>query len=155
MEKEEKIEDVKGYHRTCWGMTSEEIIEIFPSTIRKLEKRENYKDSYAAYAIPEVSIGGFDATVEFQMSSVTDRLQQVLVRFAEPALFETGFQALMQMLADKYGTPAIQNGSETDATAIWRFPTTTIELKYLNLPSVWKFLTIRYFASVDDGSDLI
>jgi hypothetical protein len=147
-------QDVKGYANSRWGMTSAEIISQFQPKIENLAERIAYQGFYAEQTLRNVSIGGFNATIIFQMRSQTECLGQVLVEFDELPSMDAVFQILEQMLIAKYGIFTLQSDDLMHSCRTWRFPTTTIELSFSDI-TVMKMVSIRYFETSDDGGSMI
>ncbi len=157
-----QLKDVEGWSKARWGMTEEEILKAFTGEAKQLEKRENYKNAYATVGIDDIEIGGAKYKVRFLMDNYKNTLRQVLIKTKDenPAGAEVWFKSLEQMLVEKYGQPSYKDEKrEPDRrisrtvvlegsvklTTAWNFPTTIIELSYLEIRSInSRILTISY-----------
>lgn len=139
--------DVEGWSKAQWGMTEEQILEIFKGEVVRLDKVEFYENWYASIGINNLEIGGDKFYVHFLMNKKKKTLQQVNIIAKEEALqgIEVVFEFLEQLLVEKYGKPSFKNEEEYKGRVIWNFPTTVIELSYLVISEInFKKLTIIY-----------
>lgn len=160
----EEPKDVNGWASARWGMTNEAILETFPGQAKRLEKRDQYKGTPPAYAevgIEDFEILGQRYKIRFQMDQETDRLISILIQFQDTknAGARVHFSSLEKALTEKYGRAIYRDEKETpdrriggvllegSATwsAMWKFPSTVIELRYLELRSIkLHHLTVKY-----------
>lgn len=130
--------DVAGWQKARWGMTASELEDAFDGTLERLPGRWQYGGAYAEHAIFDVEIGGLFFAAYFQMNNETGRLQQVLLERRQNQATPAAFDVLMDEMISTYGEPVadcITPGPDGDLMAadlVWRFPTTTIHLGFLD-----------------------
>lgn len=139
--------DISGYLGTRWGMTHAEICKVFGKDLCRLSEREDFKGFYADHFLPSVEIGEINFEAIFQVSSKTDGLAQVLLRknadSRDPEV--ANYQTVQAVLTRQYGPARISTVESPDNPETqWVFPTTTIGLRLLYVPSVLSLLTISY-----------
>ncbi|HEU0144469.1 MAG TPA: hypothetical protein VFQ47_06770, partial [Nitrososphaera sp.] len=157
-----KQNDVLGWQDARWGMTEADIVRTFGSSLKKLPKRDLYKNAYVDYVIPDLKLNRENFTVHLQMDAKTNRLVQILIRLDQmesDSPRNDAFLGLEELLSQKYGTPSYKKDEMEYLilrTRQWTFSTTIIELSYSYVKSISSStLTIRYFpASASDANKL-
>ena len=125
--------DLPGWEAARWGMTAEEIEQAFAGKAIHLGGRLDYHEAYAELGVPEVELGGLDFALYFQMSTATDRLQQVLLEHRKTASAEAT-AAVREALERRFGPPtALCRDRNGQRSYRWRFPTTTLHLSAFDL----------------------
>jgi hypothetical protein len=151
--------DVIGWQQSWWGMTDEELVQVFGNNLKKLPKRGLYHGMYANYAIENYRVGTDVLRVVFQMNNKTRRLAQVLIsseEFPTDSVYLSAFERLEELLSQKYGPVRYKqdkNESLVRRERQWVFPTTTIELSYVFIPGVSNSVTIRYFPTASSDAN--
>lgn len=136
-----EIDDLPGWRAARWGMAERAISEAFGGRLRRLSGRQMFGDAYADLALPGVEIGGEPFTAFFQMNAATDRLQQVLLRRMRRQPSEQSRRSILSALRDEYGPESLlctvpkAGGGELVVEHIWRFPTTTVHVSFLDFYS--------------------
>lgn len=149
--------DVFGWNKSRWGMTEEEILETFKSQAERLDKMETYqggyKNYYALIGIDNFDILGDNYKIRFLMDE-SKTLAKVLIKVEGDDPSETRYRILEQLLVEKYGPPSYKyEGKEstelihsiTSITMSWNFPSTIIEIKYVEITGIVRDLTISYY----------
>jgi len=125
--------DPPGWEGARWGMTAAEIEHAFAARAVRLRGRLDYHKAYANLGIPEVELGGLVFSLYFQMSTATDRLQQVMLEHRKTASAEAT-AGVLQAMERRFGPPtAICRGRSGQQEYRWRFPTTTLHLTAFDL----------------------
>lgn len=128
--------DVPGWSNTRWGMTEDEIKEIFKDKIVKLENIQHYANDkeYASIGLKDVEIIGAKFNVFFVMDQDTKKLVKVVIRHAEQFSVVIMFKLLEVELMKKYGPPFYKDttseGDKVELFTMWNFPSTQIQLYY-------------------------
>lgn len=150
--------DVKGWGKTKWGMTDEEIRAALGNQV------EPYPDNYEYYKvhidlwIPSIDIGKNPYEVRFEMDNGTDKLilvwitpnRNVVPRYAYEYLFES----LEEQLIQKYGASNVQKNQEDNFTIRerkWSFPSTSIKLYYSKGPGIGPMLNLFYSQNKEEN----
>lgn len=138
-------DDVPGWDAARWGMTRAQLEEAFGDRVNVLSGRWLYGGAYAELSVTEVLVGDLTFAAYLQMDRENDRLRQVLLERrrvgATPAIFER----LIDGLEETYGEPSQicaqdqTGGQPLDYQLIWRFPTTTIHVKFLDFSTTAVF----------------
>ena len=164
-----KQNDVLGWQGSRWGMTEMDIVRTFGASLKKLSKRNLYKNRYVDYVIPNLNLNKEIFTVHFQMDARTNRLIQILISLDQRESDSPRndiFLGLEEILSQKYGTPSYKKDKEDKIGSFltirerqWSFPSTIIELNYdysKNYNGIFSIdVTIRYFpASLSDANKL-
>lgn len=126
--------DIKGWNKTKWGMTFDNVIELYPG----IEKKNNDL-KLANYQIDK---DDFDVFFKFD----NNILKEVRLICSHAALLQ--FTRFEQLLTEKYGQPVTKNespkGRYIDKNTFWLLPSTKIELAYINIFSYGPVLNIIY-----------
>ena len=155
--------NVIGWNNIRWGMTEAELKRRFGGILSKydMERFEAFRVDHYLKDIPYFSLE-FD--VIFQMSKSDGRLAQVLIDgVGKP--HRGDFEAIYATMRRIYGEPSSRENYLTDTDvyfgidpaaniykkAMWRFPTTTIQLTVLTGPAFFLetkgWLYVRYYPS--------
>jgi hypothetical protein len=160
-----QTKDVEGWNKARWGMTENEVLKVFEGKATAIEKPvkckglSNQWDAYALVVLDEIEIDKDKYTVKFVFDGNDKKLIAVIVSTKDERPSESQFLSLEQMLTEKYGSPSftkddrepdkrlssgvILEGSDLLNRA-WNFPSTIIELRYLDLKVTSRLLNIRY-----------
>ncbi|HEX7966726.1 MAG TPA: hypothetical protein VF502_00800 [Stellaceae bacterium] len=133
-------DDLPGWDRTRWGMTSPEIVQLYPERAVKLSGRIDFYRLYTDVALRHERFAGYDFTVYFQMDDKTGRLAQVLLerrrQYATPAVWGDVLAALDRTFGaatqscERRGNPLA--GKPQINERIWSLPTTTVYASYID-----------------------
>lgn len=155
--------NVVGWNNIRWGATEAQLKRLFGGALEKYDAQtfEAYRADYYLKGVRYFSMG-FD--VIFQVSKSNGRLAQVLIDgVGKPSRGD--FAALYATMRRIYGEPTSRENYLTDSEAyfgvdpaaniykkaIWRFPTTTIQLTVLTGPAFFRatkgWLYLRYYPS--------
>lgn len=135
-DEQNNAKDVPGWNNTRWGMTEDEIKEIFKDKIVKLDTVEHYGNlkQYSSIGLKDIEIINTKFNVFFVMDEDTKKLVKVVLRHAEPFSIVFMFKLLEAELMKKYGPPFYRDTtSESDKVelfAMWNFPSTQFRLYY-------------------------
>lgn len=121
-------------------MTVAEIDALYGSRLRILDPPLRYGGAYVSRALPGAALGGDAYLAQFQMNGRTGRLQQVLLDRRGAGVTPKAFAAALGALESRYGAPTLVCDSPRSGTGtspvererVWRLPTTTIHLSYLD-----------------------
>jgi len=125
--------DIKGWSNTTWGMTEENLLQIFDGKIIDTKDKSSHDGIYSNLKLTMFNIEDVYFDVYFEMGEKDNRLRSVRLAcdFAAP----TYYSQFEQLLTDKYGQPSTkdksQNEWETKKNASWLLPSTKIELKLI------------------------
>lgn len=130
--------DLQGWRGARWGMTADQLTEIFGSDLKHLPGRWDLGSAYADKALFEAEVGGLGFTVFFQMNKQNHRLQQVLLERRANQVTPKVYDAVLAALAEAYGPPEQHcierhpDGPPRRLSLRWRFPTTTLQVTWLD-----------------------
>jgi hypothetical protein len=151
--------DVQGWNKTKWGMTDEQIrTELIGNRVEPYTETEKFKDFRVNLWIKNLEIDDYQYEVLFQMDDLTNQLSRVLIRPSENKEIYVKFKSLDQMLMEKYGLPNDKDDHYSwyiqTYKHLWKFPTTTIELRYseLKIPKVESILSLTYHPSTNEDN---
>jgi hypothetical protein len=147
--------DVKGWAKTTWGMSQQEIIKLYPEA-KPLKKGEGY--------MVDVCIGNNRCDVF--LTTTGNKLREVTIHVPRDAAREELYEEFKKSLSAKYGLPTFSNRVpgplSYKLSSTWTFPSTTIELEYLkldgrpvgNMPRIKDFnaLSIKYRPNVSNDN---
>lgn len=135
-----KPKDAYGWDKLKWGMTAEEVQSILGKKVKKRNTRHDEKDNmYSNLQLRGIKIANSEFRASLWMGEDTKTLKRIVfVPEGQPAKYEwaEAFIELESYLVKKYGLPDIEKTSNdpgTSADRKWNFPTTQIELSYLNI----------------------
>lgn len=137
--------DVPGWDAARWGMTGPELEEALGDAVAPLSGRWLYGGAYAELTVPRVLLGGLGFAAYLQMDRRSDRLRQVLMERRRTGATPAVFERLIDELEERYGAPSLvctqakRGGQPLDYEMIWRFPTTTIHVKFLDFSTTAVF----------------
>lgn len=138
-------EDVRGWDEARWGMTRAQLEQVLGERATVLSGRWLYGGAYAELIVADVALAGIDFTAFLQMDSESDRLRQVLLERRRVGATPEAFERLVGAMEARYGAPsqvcaqAKTGGQPLDYQMIWRFPTTTIHVKFLDFSTTAVF----------------
>ncbi len=149
--------DVPGWQAARWGMSEPEVVKAFNGAAKQIGfplNRRSYGDGVANYGVPDLVIEGLPFHSEF----VVDR-NGFLVRVAIKAAgnpSQGDFLALEKGLNAKYGPPDFVAADGITKIRRWLFPTTIIELSFLDAQSSLglRVLGVFYSANMTKRSPL-
>lgn len=137
--------DVRGWDAVRWGMTGPELEEALGDSVVPLPGRWLYGGAYAELTVPRVVLGGLGFAAYLQMDRQSDRLRQVLMERRRVGATPAVFERLIDEMKALYGPPSLvctqakRGGQPLDFEMIWRFPTTTIHVKFLDFSTTAVF----------------
>lgn len=142
--------DVKGWSKTRWGMTNDEILNLFKGKALRVKKEIRDNDqTYSTIKINNFDINGTDFEVFFYMGIKDGKLQKVLLRHKNA--INSMFGSFEQLLTEKFGPPSHKDFSQSQVsrrdfkrTATWIFPSTKIELTFITMYPIATYLAIWY-----------
>jgi hypothetical protein len=126
-------------------MTEAQLQAAFPSELTTLPGRWQYGQAYANHAVLGAKMGGLAFNAFFQMNNETGKLEQILLERRRPQATPAAFARLLAALEEKYGPPtetceqAKTGGRPLRYALIWRFPTTTLRVSFLDFSSTAVF----------------
>ena len=138
-------DDVPGWGPARWGMTGPELKQALGDTVAPLPSRWLYGGAYAELIVPKVNLDGLRFSAYLQMDRSSDRLRQVLMERRRVGATPAVFERLINRLEQDYGpasqtcSQAKRGGEPLDYQLIWRFPTTTIHVKFLDFSTTSVF----------------
>lgn len=135
-----KPKDVYGWDNVRWGMTGEEVQTILGKKLKKRKVRHDEKDQmYSGLELKGIEMGNTRLRASLWMSDNTEKLTRIVfIPEGQPSQYEWAetFINLENYLVSKYGDPDIEKTSNdpgTSADRKWKFPSTEIELSYLQI----------------------
>ncbi len=141
-------EDVRGWGPTAWGMSENEILQLLKPEVSHFNPPIEYLNPtrFATLGISNKVIGGKSCAVHLLFDK-TSGLSEVMIKPNNEKPFGY-FESLFELLTQKYGPAALRNKDNevniTD-TAIWRFPSTVVELTRTDaVPLDLLFVTLSY-----------
>jgi hypothetical protein len=151
--------DVEGWSKAKWGMTDEQVLEAFTGDVVRLPASKEL-DPYAAIRIPIMKIGRSQFTVRFMLDPKTNQLCEVNILPVEQVHDYSGprtnappeviFDELQELLTQRHGKPTstgpTHSGTVTldDNSAVWRFPSTKIQLSYTRTLRFGNRVSVNY-----------
>ena len=150
--KEQKVaQDFMGWNKTHWGMTENEILEVFKDKIVRFDQTESYRDGkeFASIGMKDLEIINTKFNVSFVMDQDTKKLIRVTLQPADKTVIPIMFKILEMELMEKYGTPFYRDNTsadrKTELLAAWYFPSTIIQLGYFAEADLsFRSLSIQY-----------
>jgi hypothetical protein len=147
-------DDLPGWDRTRWGMSSGEIAALYGSAAVRLNPPIEYAGTYADVALRRASFAGLDFIVSFQMDQKSRRLAQVLLTRLKQHATAGAWQATVSALAVAFGAPTAncdRRGVPAAGTPglrerVWVLPTTTVDARYIAMTAAWPEESVQ-----DDG----
>lgn len=126
------MKDLMGWKNTHWGMTEREIIDSVGGGVLSARDKMDYSTNYSTMVIPGRNVGGFSYDVIFQMSKSKHTLCKVLLQHEldENTDWLRPFDFAKTILDEKFGQ-SIRNGTSEGYS--WNFPTTIIDISYLDV----------------------
>lgn len=141
--------DTKGWYKAQWGMTEDQLLELFKDDIKKTE-RVDFQDTYSTLEIDNYDLNNSKFRITFRMDKENNKLKEVVLfcKIATACMFND----FENLLIEKYGSPTKsdltrdQLGSKRIST--WILLNTKIDLSYNTAsPSMHPFLSIIYKSS--------
>jgi hypothetical protein len=118
--------DVKGWGKTTWGMSEQEIIRLYPEAKR-------FKPDILH--INNLPIGNVRCLVVLMIGG--SKLREVTIGVPREEIKEGQFEEFQKALSPKYGPPMFTNqkhgGLPSKLNSSWTLPSTIIELEYTKL----------------------
>jgi len=150
--------DVKGWRDARWGLNEDQLLALFKGEAIRLNEVVEYKEWYAAIAIPNYEISDYEYTVHFLMDKKNKTLEQVNIIATSKTLesIYKAFSQLEKVLREKYGPPSFRNDGETDTRdVIWNFPSIIIDLSLMDMKIIhFKNLVIKYTQPTKDKNKI-
>ena len=149
--------DVKGWSTTTWGMTEQQVIEMFKGKAVKVKEPEERKEGFFL-KIKDWEIGRQNYEVSFRFEPRKRTLTAVtLVPFEKnhDTLVDIA-QDLEQQLVRKYGQASHRKSKPRDEnlTLDWNFSSTIIELTLISGRPTLDFVTLFLSYTINGKSDL-
>jgi hypothetical protein len=131
--------DLPGWDRTHWGMTSKEIAAVYGDRITAFDKPVEFYHLHSDLALRRAPLAGHDFTVYFQMSDKTKGLAQILLERRKQYASAEVWRDLIAGLSASFGPPEQPcdqagrpgDGVPAELERVWILPTTTIRASYL------------------------
>jgi hypothetical protein len=134
--------EVNGWRDAKWGMTEEQVQELFKSEVTRLSEEGRNDKYHSSIFIPAYEIEGTKFKVQFLFANVTNTLSKVTLSPTEETslLYPQSLSKRIEaLLTEKYGSPTSRTRPEdkqdipemASFEALWKFPSTIIRLGYL------------------------
>lgn len=143
----------KAWYKAKWGMTRDQVKETFSSDGVVEVPRENSPRGYCVQQIKAFKIGTIPFTVKFILDTLDNRLRCVVLS-ATDMQSTYAYMSLKEQLVRKYGKPGFENENQPKPDAapksvqklssVWNLKGMTINLEYLDMPSI----STRFFSVV-------
>lgn len=143
-----KQDDIHGWGATKWGMTETEVFQLLQPDAIKLNPPIEYRNPtrLSTVGILEKDIGGRNCAIHLLFDK-KGGLNEVMIKPNSEKPFGY-FETFFELLTQKYGPATLINKAEevnTTDTAIWRFPSTVVELTKMDASVLEMLLvTIHY-----------
>lgn len=141
--------DATAWNGTKWGMSKEQLVNLFKDQIVHLDSIETFGPSglYADIGLNDYKIGNYLYKVRFLMDSSSHLLSQINISSVDKPT-KARYYILEKMLVGKYGQWAYKSEDNTpkerisrrvmldrseNIKAVWYVKNTAINLTYLNL----------------------
>ncbi len=141
--------DIKGWNTTSWGMTEDDIINMFPEKIVKIDqgkKQHSNSETFTPLKIQKYTVGDADLEIFFEMGVKDKKLQQVRMICRNP--LPSQFTDFEKLLIGKYGQPTHSAEPRSpfgyEKTSSWMFPSTKIDLIYKFTRGMGSIINILY-----------
>lgn len=133
-----QTQDISGWNNTQWGMTYEQVRELYP--VGALQTNTNVGTAFANHAsLQGYQLGNSRYTLEFHFSR-NNELQSVILRWDQRG--ETPIRELLSALTARYGQARDVSVRQLDWGREWNLPSTRI---FLGSPmSVDNGVTLAY-----------
>jgi|GEM_PF-3146759 len=153
-----RANDLPGWDRTRWGMTSSQIMALYGAYLTRLDAPMVFDGLSAELVLRRASFAGLTFIVYFQMSNTTHRLAQVLLERQRQFATPKDWQATIAALTQAFGPPTARcedpgrqlEGRPLVVERVWVMPTTTVRASFLDfggpyvLPQISRRLMVRY-----------
>ncbi len=140
--------DTKGWNKTVWGMTEDQVLAALPGLAKRQagpEADRPFRGLITPIIIDTVEIDGTPTRVRFRFDPATRELVQVHLEPTRPQdQTEDVYQRLELLLITKYGRPWRSSSAETRIT-LWRLPSSLITLRLSTARAInFRSLSITY-----------
>jgi hypothetical protein len=130
--------DLKGWDRTRWGMSSEEIARAYGDAAVRLDGRVEFAHLYSDVGLRKSPFAGLDFIVYFQMDA-QHRLAQVLLQRLKQRATGAAWEATLGALEAAFGVPTAAcdrrgnplTGTPAVVERVWSLPTTTVRASFI------------------------
>jgi hypothetical protein len=129
-------DDPAGWTAAKWGMTTDQVRAAIPDAVPLTGREADRKiDGHLSpLGVPQIKLG--PATVAgYFLFDASGKLESVAFKADQVSTSATMFVNLSLALAEKYGRP-MESTEGKNRTAQWTFPTTTIDLRYTEIPAI-------------------
>jgi hypothetical protein len=127
-------ENFEGWDKTKWGMTQEEVRNLYSDTIMPSNEKEQEK-IIVPFIIENFIIEGISCKARFIFDKNTNKLQSVILHAPYSEIDEGLFQIFYNYLISKYGDPHSHLNKETGGfkrvNEIWAIDKTKIILIFI------------------------
>jgi hypothetical protein len=130
--------DLPGVGTLRWTMSTQEVLAALPAGAERLDPPWDFGRMKAPARVPETEVSGLTFTAMLQIEAASDRLLQVMLERREQQATPADFEQLRANLERDYGPPTRicetrrPSGDSESVNLVWRFPTTTVDLSYLD-----------------------
>lgn len=139
--------DVEGWGKTKWGMTEEQLLNIFEGQVERLPRNEECHGGCATLRINDMEIEGSHFKVYLHLNYTTNKLDHVAIEPEGEHMDDAAFDSLIRMLIQKYGAPTSQKDDKNifgqTKKRTWIFPSTVIELSWMELSGALTILNYK------------
>lgn len=150
---ENESTDVFGWSSAVWGMTEEEILQLFKPDAKKLRRGPDVEYSnpkrFSTVGILDIIIAGRSCTTHFFFDN-KNGLNEIIIK--PTTEFPHGyFESFYELLTQEYGSATSTNKDGTKDIAVWLFPSTIVKLTRDDAwPLNLLFVTIHYRPNISN-----
>jgi hypothetical protein len=138
-------DDPGGWSKAKWGMTDDEILKAFDGQVKRFDKVDAYQK--ARVGIESLEVAGVKFKV-YMSPGPDDKLEHVLFTpISRDDNDDHTFQALENLLVQKYGPPWRSDDDRSETELQWSFATTIISLTRRTLPHL-PGMQVQYFVNL-------
>jgi len=124
--------DLEGWHGTAWDMSAAEVDTALGDAVKPVDPPLVYGGAHASRTVPEVDVAGYGYRALLQFADADGRLQQVLLERSRLPDASEAYAAALDANTRDYGEPTLVCHSPIAHERVWRLPTTTIHLVFLD-----------------------
>lgn len=125
---------LEGWETTKWGMTQDEVKELFPDMIVSSQEKEQEK-IIVPFIIENIIVEGISCKARFLFDKNKNKLQSVILHAPYAKIDEELFKKFFNKLVSKYGNPTSNLNKETGGfrriNEIWELDKTRILLIFV------------------------
>lgn len=137
--------DVTGWRTLKWGMSERQVLAALPHEAARLPKPEKMGGADATIKIPHYKFGNveFEVLLAFTGGQLTNVLLWEEAAPSRKPSVAADFEALAQLLIEKYGKPTTDKNDARTRDRTWEFPSGMASLTFMKLTET-DFVSVSY-----------